>query len=127
MKISQYPQITNAETDDVTVISGVAGDRQITVENLLLHRPITSTDPTRMVTLSIEGWSSSFRQVVTVQGMRPNSVFLWDVAFHTAREEYLRFIRSGVRAVAQGTGQVTFQAFFSRPDTPIPIIIWLMS
>lgn len=128
MKISAYPKIQLANANDLLVISGIAGDRKITTSNLLIHRPITDDTPQRNVTLTAEGWDiSTIRQSVNVPGIKANSVFLWDVAFHTSRDEYLRFVRGGIRPVMQTDDFVTFQAFFFKPEIPIHLILWLLS
>ncbi len=127
MKISEYPQIATASAEDIMVISGIAGDRKITVGNMLIHRPEPEGSIARNITLTVEGWSpTTLRQNVSVPGMLPNTVYMWDVAFHTTRDEYLRFVRGGIRPVSQIAEQLTFQAFFYVPDIPINLIIWLL-
>ncbi len=127
MKISEYPKIDQASSSDLLVISGIAGDRQITVGNLMIHRPPSTTSPERFVTLTADGWDTATnRQTVVVPGILGNTVFMWDVAFHTTRDEYLRFLSAGIRSVAQAADQVTFQCFFFKPDMPITLRLWLM-
>lgn len=126
MKISGYPSVDTFDLSDLTVISGVSGDRQIQLEKFLLHKPKGPAGHA-LVTLVPANWQDNLTQTVVLPsafGMHGATVFLWDLAKTTNTEQFSRFSRAGIRDVGQGTNYVTFKAFFFKPDMPIEFDLW---
>lgn len=126
MKISEYPLTDTFSLDDLLVISGVAGDRRITTERLLVHKPKGAAGHA-IIDLLPGNWTDALTQTIALPsdfGMGNNTVFLWDLAYGTSTDQYHRFSSSGIRDIAQTVNSVTFKAFYFKPDILISLELW---
>ncbi len=129
MKISEYPQVATYQQNDVVVISGVAGDRQIGINTLASRYPRV-TPPSTTITLTAAGWDSNNTQTINLPSsfrMTIDTIFMWDLSFGATTDQYQRFTIAGIRDIGQGLNSVRFKAYFFKPDVPINLVLWNLS